>query len=447
MKRTLLFLSLFAATTARAADPGMIFNPAEELGTGARPAALGSAFAGLEGGLDSLSWNPAGMLGLTVPEASFHHLSWIGGENQEALFFAVPSRPWGVFAAGVQGTFYGTQDERDDNGNVTGTLRPTRESVLAGWAKGLGHGFSFGLVLHNEQLLLGSEDFSKLSLNGGLLYKNGKGWALGASVAGAGTYVGTSPSGQVWRLGASAPLRILKGSPTLVLLGATYEPYGVRRLQCGLEHHLVERLCLRMGYQATLQNNQLSGFRGLSSGFGWNAGGWALDYAFLPEGELGSSHRVSLRVKLGSERMAITTTPTPTSTETPTPASIPTLEITPAATPTSVAYTAPVQATPTPGESLRLFFSLPEETPIPEGKTPKGWKKNLQSAQAAVDARPQDEQAWLALGRLYYQVGRTGEAVQCFEQVLRIKPDFPGLSEWLEKNRAQLEPTPDNGMK
>ena len=64
-----------------------------------------------------------------------------------------------------------------------------------------------------------------------------------------------------------------------------------------------------------------------------------------------------------------------------------------------------------------------------------------------MDARPQDEQAWLALGRLYYQVGRTGEAVQCFEQVLRIKPDFPGLSEWLEKNRAQLEPTPDNGMK
>ncbi len=424
----------------------MIFNPAEELGTGARPAALGSAFAGVEGGLDSLSWNPAGMLGLTVPEAAFHHFSWIGGENQEALFFAVPSQPWGVFAAGVQGTFYGTQDARDDNGNVTGSIHPRRESVLAGWAKGLGHGFSFGLVLHNEQLLLESEDFSKLSLNGGLLYKNGKGWALGASVAGAGTYVGTSPSGQVWRLGASVPLGILKGLPTLVLLGATYEPYGVRRLQGGVEHHLVERLCLRLGYQATLQDNQLSGFRGLSSGFGWNAGGWALDYAFLPEGELGSSHRVSLRVKLGSEKAELVPS-TPIPTETPRATPTPTLKMTPTVTPTPVAYNAPAPVTPTPGEALRLFFSLPEETPVPAGKTPKGWKKNLQSAQAAVDARPQDEQAWLALGRLYYQVGRTGEAVQCFEQVLRIKPDFPGLSEWLEKNRDRLEPTPENGMK
>jgi cytochrome c-type biogenesis protein CcmH/NrfG len=59
----------------------------------------------------------------------------------------------------------------------------------------------------------------------------------------------------------------------------------------------------------------------------------------------------------------------------------------------------------------------------------------------ATQTAPQDAQAWHQLGLAYWKAGKTGLAVQCLEQALRLNPDDPALKKWLEDYQAKH---PDN---
>ncbi|MFA7009363.1 MAG: OmpA family protein, partial [Elusimicrobiales bacterium] len=79
---------------------------------------------------------------------------------------------------------------------------------------------------------------------------------------------------------------------------------AMNRLQVGTEYligNLEEKiniLALRAGYQANYPNPQLTGLTGLTLGLGYTiTRSMTLDYAMVPAGELGTSHRFSLTFK------------------------------------------------------------------------------------------------------------------------------------------------------
>jgi len=81
----------------------------------------------------------------------------------------------------------------------------------------------------------------------------------------------------------------------------------MKRFQMGTEVLLgdVEKnsnvLALRGGYQMSFPNRELGGLAGLTMGVGYTlTRSIILDYAMLPSGELGSSHRLSATFKFNS---------------------------------------------------------------------------------------------------------------------------------------------------
>jgi hypothetical protein len=148
--------------------------------------------------------------------------------------------------------------------------------------------------------------------------------------------------------------------------------------QAGFERRVASSFWGRVGAKVPLKDNQVQGFRILTLGFGLNRPSWALDYAYEPQGELGTSHRVSFKAALSSPLADQPATSTrekhqPTASPTPVLAVKPELTATPTSTPTRVVPsptpTAILKEKADEKDRLKLFFELPDETPVPTPKS------------------------------------------------------------------------------
>ena len=74
---------------------------------------------------------------------------------------------------------------------------------------------------------------------------------------------------------------------------------GVNTLQMGVEDVVHEFLSLRAGYRAVYADTQILGLTGLSVGLGLQIQNLGIDYAYLPYGDLGTTHRISLNYAFG----------------------------------------------------------------------------------------------------------------------------------------------------
>ena len=67
---------------------------------------------------------------------------------------------------------------------------------------------------------------------------------------------------------------------------------------CGAEYEPVENLlAIRLGYKYGYDTASLGSIVGITGGVGFRMWGAGLDYAFVPFGDLGDTHRVSLSLK------------------------------------------------------------------------------------------------------------------------------------------------------
>ncbi|MBI4054923.1 MAG: hypothetical protein HY402_02185 [Elusimicrobia bacterium] len=87
-----------------------------------------------------------------------------------------------------------------------------------------------------------------------------------------------------------------------------YQPHDKKVVVgMGTEYQVLSTLSLRAGYAAFQgkgagqfdgsETESLSSLAGLSGGFGLRLGGYLLDYAFTPFGDLGNVQRVSLSAR------------------------------------------------------------------------------------------------------------------------------------------------------
>lgn len=68
-------------------------------------------------------------------------------------------------------------------------------------------------------------------------------------------------------------------------------------LSLGAEYWVIEKLALRCGYKYGYDTSSLGSIVGLSAGLGFRMWNFGVDYAFVPFGELGDTHRVTLYIK------------------------------------------------------------------------------------------------------------------------------------------------------
>ncbi len=407
----------------------------------ARVAALGSAGVALTDDAGALAVNPAGLAWLKNATISLDNNFWVGETLQETFLLAIPTSDLGGFALSGNYFNYGKFDGRDESGNLTTGFSANRLSLGVGWGLGLGKNAALGLGLKGTQSDLASNSYTALVGNLGLLVKLFDRFRLGIAYNNASFLSPAVSTSAAFNLGLSYEIPISSSSRLLAVASGTIEPLASNYLQAGLEYGLFSQFFLRAGYQQPLTDNGIGGLTGLSAGLGLVFSGFVFDYAFLPYGDVGSAHRVTLGFQFDPGKPA--SVPSPASKAPALSPAAPPLEISkaPPSVSTPTEQVPEIQPNSASKESLMVQFDLPPDV-ITQGKELEKQGRNQEAIQLYMDVvkkNNQDALAWKALGDAFYKMDpKTYKVyvINCFERVLSLQPQNKALAQWLEQYKS-----------
>ncbi|HUO58773.1 MAG TPA: PorV/PorQ family protein [bacterium] len=510
-----IFWGLVGAAISWAQTPSGLAGlsmPLDNAQASARSAAFASAFVAVADDGAALFSNPAGLGNLNGGELSFHHQIWMADTNLDTLLITVPLPKLGGLGLAANYVNYGTFEGRDALGTPESPFSANRLALNGGWGFAWTEDFASGLGLKVSQQNLAGNSYTAVTAEGGLLWRALPEFNVGLAFDGLG---GSGLQGYLplaIRLGAAFLPRLSPDWRLTASASGELESGGVSRLQAGMEAVFQGAYALRAGYQMDLANNQMGGLTGLTLGAGYRLESLSLDYAFLPMGDFGTSHRLSLSYRFQVEGMkphgeekrpirAEESMPVYSGAALPAPqvggavkngpaanppnllvfpnpqpanTGLPGAGITPpgvsaASPPSAIGVGAPgfLQPTPLPsapnrgrnGSSLSMSVSedstansdAEEGTGLEFSLGPDDFQraKTLEQKGQYVQAvhyynqslkkNPQRAEAWWGLGNCYVKLGKKEYAVRCLERYLSLKPDTPGLRDWLD--RYQNGPT------
>jgi hypothetical protein len=353
-----LLIALLYMSTAMAGGPGTTSANFLKVGQGVRPIAMGESYAALGDGLDTLYWNPAGLIQLTAPTASFSHSFWFQDIGTEYLAYGMPAGPLGALGGGITLMHAGTVTEtlEDEYGNYAGTgseVQPISFALVGTYAQKLSR-----IVPIKDQLLKNmlvgaslriiTESLDDVSVFGGAL-DLGILWRQTEEIIPTQitTHQGSvkTETGEItmrdhgWRIGFVAQnlgVTTDKLMPMNFRLGGGYIAQDLFTLggqgtialdllipidndikfSLGTEYAYITtntKFAARVGYKIGSEIKDLDSLAGLTTGAGFTlktAGiiEYQLDYAFVPYGELGSTHRIALTVAFVPNSKAVAQT-------------------------------------------------------------------------------------------------------------------------------------------
>ena len=293
----LLLLLIFATANVFAASNGTTALSFLEMGAGARYVGMGGAGTAIANDANTVYWNPGLIAKAKVNAVDLMHA--IYAEDASYSYVGLIMKINDKNAFGVSGQFFtsGEMETFDDTGMETGTITPYDGAVSLAYAlniKGFGIGagakfiqsqiintancyaLSFGISfpdLFEERVLTG---FSVTNIGVGEGLKYGKeieklpmGMRFGAGVFLLENLLITADAGKV------------EDRDIYVAAGIEYT------LEIGKDMNMA----LRGGYNTISESGEMSG---ASAGFGIESKSAALDYAFVPMGNLGDTHRISI---------------------------------------------------------------------------------------------------------------------------------------------------------
>ena len=268
-----------------------------KLGAGARATAMGNAFAGVSDDSTAVYWNPAGLNQVKKTSISVAHNIMF-----EDIYYdwASCARPFefGTLGIGIQYLSYGSIVERDATELEIGSFKPNDLAVTVGYAR------EFGKVMAgvNAKYISSKikETATAFAFDVGGMYKlMDKKLSVAAVVQNLGTklkYVDDKEK-----------------LPLNIKIGGAYNIFNYWSAALDLNFPVDNQMnaCLgteykykigdeisafgRLGY--TTETKDVGGLNGVTGGVGGEYKNYSLDYAFVPFGDLGNTHRVSLGVK------------------------------------------------------------------------------------------------------------------------------------------------------
>jgi hypothetical protein len=292
-----VFLSCGRAYAAGSAGASFL-----KVGWGARPAAMGEAYTGLADDIDAIYWNPAGLTYIKRQEQTFAHNSWLEAINVEYAAMASRLNARSVAGAGIEYMNVGDIARTDRFGYDAGYYSANDLALMFSYARVLKPGLSAGATLKIVNEKLEAESARAFALDVGAIYEKPK-IRLGLSIKNLGTGLTfvkeATPLPMVLRLGASYKL-----GKNMLLASDVSMPFDDSLgLHFGAEYIYPKvkkvRLALRAGFK-TAQMAYLGAMSAISLGFGVESGNYGLDYALAPYGDLGMTHRISLKIKFNA---------------------------------------------------------------------------------------------------------------------------------------------------
>lgn len=263
----------------------------------ARAVAMGGAYTALAGDANALLYNPGGLAWVEGHEATFMHNQHVEGINQE--YFGFASRTG--FGALLNYVDYGSLTRTTiSNPDGAGDFGASDLALGGGYGRRFAEDFGVGGAL---KLIRGSIDGTNAqgyAADFGVLYRSAElqGLKLGAALQNLG------PSVKFERNDENLPLNLRFGGafdfavrerPVVLALDMTKERSEGLLVNIGAETRPVELFALRLGYATRNEAGP-----GVSVGFGVGKKDFGFDYAFVPFGDLGNTHRMSLTLRWGT---------------------------------------------------------------------------------------------------------------------------------------------------
>jgi hypothetical protein len=268
----------------------------------ARAAAMGGAFAGFADDVFSLYSNPAGLARLEKAELATTFLRYFADINYGFVGYASQVRDVGVLGFGYTYLLVDGIEKRDVNETRLGTFNAKDTGITVAYARQDAFpSLIEDLAVGGSVKVVSAEIDQTIAYTGALdlaaQYRPFEGLTTSLGVH------NISPGIRFKDVTDPLPLNLRFGLGYQgikdVALGFEIDEYLVDNkfyAAIGGEYWLVEQLALRggyrFGYDASLGSNV-----GLSAGLGFRIWSVGLDYAFVPFGELGDTHRITFMAK------------------------------------------------------------------------------------------------------------------------------------------------------
>jgi tetratricopeptide (TPR) repeat protein len=404
-------------------NSSQVLAPLTDSGGSARAVAMGSAFVGVADDSSALLWNPAGLGNLPQGDLTLHHNFWLANGIGDTLMAGIPLQDRGGIGVMVNYMDFGTIQGR---GYLTNPTPIDNEDFMIGWGKEWVPNLYVGLALERNSQTGLNQTYYLFGGDLGLLYRLDNHLRLGAAFINLGGNPSDALIAPTLEVGASYRLNLGKSHSFLLSLEGNLETPNNLGFGAGLEYGFQSRYFLRVGLPYSDENFEIKHLPGITSGAGVRLGDIQIDYALLPYGYLGVSNRISFSYLFGLSQQNSSISPRPT----PEPAN---------ASPPVGTFK------PNPGkgpqqEVLTLQFDLPPDL-VAQGQALEAQGRRREAMDLYKEELAKDNQdaaAWYYLGVDYFQLGQNPEALQCFEQVLKLKTNDKAFTDWLEKYKATL---------
>ena len=267
-----------------------------KIGVGAEAMSMGESQVAATDDLYASYWNPAGLARLQQPQLALMHNEWFAGINHEFVGFALPLKGAGTLGASASFLSFGELQGRDREGNETTIFRPYDVALILSYARGFGSSLAFGVNAKFLREQIADESGTGIAFDLGGLYNFPETpLSLGFNAQHIGPRVKfveeafglpfTFRLGAAYRLWNDAFILttdIIRPSDNDIAIGV------------GAGYTIGNILQLRTGYKYKIGGNDLGAISGLTGGFGLTLLRFQIDYALVPFGVLGLTHRFSL---------------------------------------------------------------------------------------------------------------------------------------------------------
>jgi hypothetical protein len=278
----------------------------------ARAAALGGSFVTNNDDVDVIFFNPAGLGFLEKDPISFSFVKHLMDINLFSLSYSTSFENIGRFGAAVQYINYGSFDEADVSGNITGEFNAGELAFLLSYTNKFMDNFYYGANAKFIYSSIADQSSSAIGLDLGVNYEFPNIMLnLGASVLNMGTQLSSYTD-----LKEDLPLDVMLGvSKRLeklpVRLSLDFHNLNQERdefyqhfkgFSIGAEFYLSEVFTLRFGYDNERREDfklgSSAGIAGFNGGLGVNISEYKFSYAYSSLGTVGALQSLTLSTSL-----------------------------------------------------------------------------------------------------------------------------------------------------
>jgi hypothetical protein len=278
----------------------------------ARAAALGGSYVTNNDDVDVIFFNPAGLGFLDKDLISFSFVKHLMDINLFSLTYSTSFENIGRFSTGIQYINYGSFDEADVNGNITGEFNAGELAFLLSYTNKFMENFYYGANAKFIYSSIADQSSSALGLDLGVNYEFPNIMLnLGASILNMGTQLSSYTD-----LKEDLPLDVLIGvSKRLeklpVRLSLDFHNLNQERdefyqhfkgFSIGAEFYLSEVFTLRFGYDNERREDfklgSSAGIAGFNGGLGVNISEYKFSYAYSSLGTVGALQSLTLSTSL-----------------------------------------------------------------------------------------------------------------------------------------------------